>query len=111
MNVLLDDLKYAVRSFRGTKSIAVVAVLSLGLAIGADTAVFSVVDELLLRPLPFAEPSRLVSVNEILSYAEVNDLREQARTLEEIGAYGYLPLDLTGSGEPVQIQAAVVTGH
>ena len=110
MEALLDDLKYALRSLRRSPAFAVVAVLSLGLAIGADTAVFSVVDALLVRPLPFAEPSRLVSLRETLSYAEVADLREQGRTLEEIGAYGYLPLDLTGDAEPVQVQAEAVTG-
>jgi len=110
MDVLLDDLKYAFRSLRRSPAFAAVAVLSLGLAVGADTAVFSLVDALLVRPLPFANPSRLVSVRNVLSYAQVTDLREQARAVEEIGAYGYLPLDLTGAGEPMQVQAAVVSG-
>ena len=110
MDAFLGDLKYAIRSLRKSPAFAAVAVLSLGLAIGADTAMFSVIDALLVRPLAFAEPSRLVSVRGALSYAELTDIREQARSLEEIGAYGYLPLDLTGVGEPVQVQAAVVSG-
>ena len=110
MDVLQDDVKSAFRSLRRSPAFAAIAVLSLGLAIAADTAVFSVVDAILVRPLPFADPSRLVSVRGTVSYAEVNDLRDQARTLEGIGSYGYLPLDLTSGGEPVQVRAAVVTG-
>jgi len=110
MDVLQDDVKSAFRSLRRSPAFVAIAVLSLGLAIAADTAVFSVVDAILVRPLPFADPSRLVSVRGTVSYAEVSDLRDQARTLEGIGSYGYLPLDLTGGGEPVQVRAAVVTG-
>jgi hypothetical protein len=83
MEVLLDDLRYALRSFRRSPAFAAVAVLSIGLAIGADTAVFSVVDALFVRPLPFADSSRLVSVRGALSSPEMTDLREQARTLEK----------------------------
>ena len=111
VDALFEDLKYALRSLRRSPAFVAVAVLSLGLAIGADTSVFSVVDGLLVRPLPYAEPSRLVSLRTVVSYAEASDVREQARTLEAIGAYGYLPLDLTGLQEPVQVQAAVVTGN
>ena len=113
MDALLADLKHAFRTLRRSPAFVAVTVVSLGLAIGADTSVFSVVDALLVRPLPYADPSRLVSVRtaaSYVSYAEVSDVREQARTVEAIGAYGYMPLDLTGRGEPVQVQAAVVTG-
>jgi putative ABC transport system permease protein len=109
MDVLIDDLRYALRALRRSPAFAAVAILSLGVAIGADTTVFSVVDALLVRPLPYAAPSRLATIRAVASYAEVKDLREQARTIEEIGAYGYLPLDLTGKGEPVQVDAAAVT--
>src|SRR5439155_18815828 len=111
VDALFEDLKYALRSLRRSPAVVAVAVLSLAIAIGAETSVFSVVDGLLVRPLPYAEPSRLVSLRTVVSYAEVSDVREQARTLEAIGAYGYLPLDLTGLQEPVQVQAAVVTGN
>jgi predicted permease len=110
MDVVLDDVKHALRTLRRSPGFVAVAILSLGVAIGADTAVFSIVDGLLVRPLPYAAPSRLVTVRSVASYAEVTDLREQARTIEQIGAYGYLPLDLTGAGEPVEVDAAVVTG-
>src|SRR6266481_3043977 len=99
MDALLDDLKHAFRSLRRSPAFAAAAILSLGLAIGADTAVFSLVDSLLVRPLPYADPARLISVQGTLSYAEITDLREQAGTLQEVGAYGYLPLDLTGGAE------------
>lgn len=110
MGALFEDLRYAFRSLKRSPVFAATAVLSLGLAIGADTAVFSVVDSLLLRPLPYAAPARLVTVRNYVSYAETTDLREQARTLESIGAYGNMPVDLTGGAEPVQVRAAVVTG-
>ena len=61
MDALLDDLKHAFRSLRRSPAFAAAAILSLGLAIGADTAVFSLVDSLLVRPLPYADPARLIS--------------------------------------------------
>src|SRR5207302_1419478 len=94
MAALFEDVKYAFRSLKRSPVFAATAVLSLGLAIGADTAVFSVVDALLLRPLPYAAPARLVTVRSYLSYTETTDLRDQSKTLESIGAYGNMPLDL-----------------
>src|SRR5712692_9250978 len=61
MDALLDDLKHAFRSLRRSPAFAAAAILSLGLAIGADTALFSLVDSLLVRPLPYADPARLIS--------------------------------------------------
>ena len=110
MDGLRADLRDAFRSLVKTPLFAVAAILSLALAIGADTAVFSIVDSVLLRPLPYGAPERLTALPGIFSYPQVEDLRVQTRTLEHLGGYGYVPFDLTGDGEPVQVPAAVVTG-
>ncbi|HET9157611.1 MAG TPA: ABC transporter permease [Myxococcaceae bacterium] len=110
MDALRADLRDAFRSLLKAPLFALAAVLSVALAIGADTSVFSIVDSVLLRPLPYGRPERLTALPGIFSYPQLEDLRAQTRTLEHLGGYGYVPFDLTGDGDPVQIPAAVVTG-
>jgi hypothetical protein len=108
--MLLSDLRYAVRTLGKTPIFAAAAVLTLALGIGANTAIFSVVNAVLLRPLPFAEPGRLVVVNEKNDKLRLQDFgssvlnylswKEQAQSFESMGAIGSGNYNLTGRGEP-----------
>ena len=110
---LVQDLRYGFRWLRRSPGFSVVAILTLGLGIGANTAIFSVVDAVLLRPLPFAEPERLVRLWESLprsgySRNVVNprnylDWRERSRSFEQMAALHDLTMNLVGVGEPVAL--------
>ncbi|HEV2863614.1 MAG TPA: ABC transporter permease [Pyrinomonadaceae bacterium] len=117
------DLLYGARAFRKNPGFALVAALTLGLGIGANTAIFSVVEVVLIRPLPFAEQDRLMvlwkrdlTANQELvelSIPEFNDWRAQTQTFESLAAmptsvygYGYV---LGDGGEPLQIESARVS--
>ena len=94
-DVLLQDLRYALRVLRQRPGFTAVAVLTLALGIGATTAIFSVANGVLLRPLPYEAPDRVVmaharwegSPNGPFSLAEYWDLREQTRSFTRIAAY------------------------
>ena len=122
MEGLVQDLRYACRSLAGRPGFAAVTVLVLGLGIGANTAIFSVVDAVLLRPLPFAQPDRLVwaygSVRDGPDRASVSpldyfDYRAQNRSFAQLGAAVAVPvpLSLTGASEPRRVVSAVVSGN
>jgi predicted permease len=120
-----QDLRYALRALRRTPGFTAVALLTLALGIGANTAVFSVVRSVLLTPLPFAQPDRLMRVwhanhststdRSKVSEPDFIDWRRDARTIESIGGFffadGLSGLDLTGDGNPERISAALVTGQ
>jgi putative ABC transport system permease protein len=90
------DLRYSIRSLRVTPAFTLVAVLVLAIGIGVTTAVFSVVDAVLLRPLPYPDPARLVWLGmswpslheELLPGADYAEWRQQNRTLQGIAAFG-----------------------
>jgi putative ABC transport system permease protein len=113
MTILLQDLRYAARALRGSPGFAAVAVLTLALGIGANAAIFSVVNSVLLRPLPFAEPDRLVAFVDAGGYkGEYLQFREHAKSFEAIAAYsGARDLSLTGHGEPVRLESSAVTAN
>jgi hypothetical protein len=93
---MLEDLRCAVRALRRSPMTGTVSALTLGLGIGGAAAVFSVVDAVLLRPLPFPHPERLVRIWEVtpdgtpfsMSPANYLDLRAAARSLDTVAAYG-----------------------
>ncbi|MDX6613048.1 MAG: hypothetical protein QOD75_2234 [Blastocatellia bacterium] len=122
MDTLLQDIRYGIRGFIKRPGFTVIALIALALGIGANTAIFSLVNAVLLRPLPFAEPSRLIWVfgnirngGNRASVAPLDylDFRQQNTTFEQFAASFSVPLpvNLTGSGEPERLSAAGVTGN
>jgi putative ABC transport system permease protein len=119
MDTLLQDLRYAVRTLLRSPGFTLVAALTLALGIGANTAIFSVVNAALLRSLPYPDPDRLVQVWQdspsrgIASFpfspGDFADLRSQARTLSGVAAIQSSSFNLTGDGEPVRVGAARVS--
>ncbi|HTV60077.1 MAG TPA: ABC transporter permease [Verrucomicrobiae bacterium] len=114
-----QDVRYALRTLRKSPGFTAVAAITLALAIGANTAIFSVVYAVLLRPLPFANPDRLVLVFDSnqreqdpfdgLSYADFEECREQNRAFTDVAANQEHQLTLTGVGEPTVLTTNVVT--
>ncbi|MDE3180823.1 MAG: ABC transporter permease, partial [Acidobacteriota bacterium] len=120
LETLLQDLRYSLRQLRRNPGFTAVAVITLALGIGANTAIFSVVNAILLRPLPFAEPSELVSVvstrlrgdvTDNASYPDFADWRAQNNVFSQMAAYDTDNFTLTGRGEAVHIQGAVVSAN
>jgi putative ABC transport system permease protein len=119
MSTTLMDMKYALRGLLKTPGFTLVAVLTLALGIGANTAIFSVVYTVLLRPLPFAQPESLVRLWETrvergwdrasLSRPNFRDYREQNRTFEDLGAFSGMSMNLTGAGLPERVSGARVS--
>lgn len=118
----MKDLRYAVRALRRNPGFTTVAILTLALGIGANTALFSVVNGVLLRPLPYAEPERLVSIRNTwegnddllaaiasISPAEYFDYRDRLKAFESFGVYTTAIYSLTGDGEPERLSAAAMT--
>jgi putative ABC transport system permease protein len=117
MSELLHDLRYAVRTLRRTPGFVVAAVLTLGLGIGGSTAIFGLVNAVLLRPLPYQDPDRVMAVGESstasgpepgVSPANFVDWEARSRTLE-LAAFRYWGFVLTGLGEPERIVGARVS--
>jgi putative ABC transport system permease protein len=112
-----QDLKFAFRQMRKHRAFSIVAILTLALGIGANTAMFSVIYGVLLQPLPYREPSRLVLISEkadkfpILSasYQNYKDWRDQSHSFESFGAVRNLTMTLIGGAEPEQLPAQMAT--
>jgi predicted permease len=123
MNTLLQDIRYAVRWLARNPGFAAVAIATLALGIGANTAIFSVVRGILLRPLPYHDPGRLVQVwetaqrqgvlNEEIPFSPpvFRDWREQNRTLEGMAAYTDWTFNMTGGEAPERLRAALVSAN
>src|SRR5512142_811429 len=119
MNGILGELSRAIRSLRRAPGFVLVAAGMLAVGIGANTAVFSVVDAVLLRPLPYEDPARIVRIwatapERGLDLAEVSrqrylDISAQNRTFESVGAFVLDSVNLTGGGEPARLHAARVS--
>jgi putative ABC transport system permease protein len=114
---LLQDLRFAWRGLLRQKAFSATAVVALALGIGANTAVFSAVDAVLLKALPFADPDRLVIVQEArtgegsgLSYPNYRDLQARAGSFESMGVYASSDATLTSSSEaPLRVTAGIVS--
>lgn len=117
MDNLLKDIRFALRTLRKSPGFTIVAILTLALGIGSNTAMFSVVTAVLLRPLPFPEPDRIMQVSSTgekrrfssESYPDFLDYRQQNRSFAYLSAYHGSSKTLTGAGEPLHLQANVVT--
>ncbi|HEU4996014.1 MAG TPA: ABC transporter permease, partial [Gemmatimonadaceae bacterium] len=119
--MLISDLRYAVRSLSRARGFAIAVILTLGLGIGANTAIFSVVRGVLLKPLPHRDGDRLIYLrqsingpggeNIVFSVPEILDFRNSAKTLGGIAEYSSMTYTLRGESDAVRINVGLVTGN
>ncbi len=119
METFLQDLKFGTRTLLRNPGFAAVAVITLALGVGANAAIFSVVNAVLLRPLPWSDPDRAIMIwsrwtafdKTWVSDGEVNDYRRRASTLAEVAAWDDTQVNLTGEGDPERVPAGNVTAN
>ncbi len=112
-----QDLRYALRTLRQSPGFTLVAILTLALGIGANTTIFSVINAVLLRPLPYSHPDRLVLLAEhwpafpilSVSYENYKDFRDQSTSYETVAAVQPLSYTLTGAGDPERVTGMPIT--
>jgi putative ABC transport system permease protein len=111
MDTLLQDVRYAVRMLMKKPGFTAIAIITLALGVGANTAIFSVVNAVLLEPLPYGEPDRLVWVSheDTFTPADFLDYRDQNQTFEQIAAFIGWGVNLTGKTEPERVSGALVS--
>src|SRR4029450_8103842 len=118
-DILRQDLRYTARTLRRAPGFALTTVVVAALGVGATTATFSITDHVLIRPLPYADPSRLVMLwegsvppttgrNEV-SPTNYRDWKAMSTSFEAMGAYRNSTMNLVGNGEPEQLSAASLT--
>ena len=113
------DVRYALRALRRNPGFTAVALLTLALGIGANAAMFSIVNGILLRPLPYADPHELVLLYQSnprsgelqgrISYQDLEDWQARARSLASLAGYASVPTILTGHGDPLEVEMSYVT--
>ncbi len=119
VDALWQDVRYALRALRRRPLFAAIVMLTLGLGIGANTAIFSVLNAALLRPLPFPEPERMVKVSLVTSeepdmvwsWPKYELLRDEQHFLAAVAGYAGWQGNLAGTGDPERLQGERVTAH
>ena len=119
LDTVLQDLRFGARALGRNRGFAAIAILTLALGIGANAAIFSVINAVLLRPLPWHEADRAVMIwskwtdfdKTWVSAGEVIDYRRRTRTMAEVAAWADGQVNLTGDGEPERLAAAAVTAN
>src|ERR1051325_7558364 len=118
MGTLIQDLRYGFRLFLKHRGFSAVAVLALALGIGANTAIFSVINTVMLKPLPYKQPERLLEIRVVklprhsdvpVSAASFQDWHSQNTVFEQVAAYRSTSFNLTGAGEPERLRAARIS--
>ncbi|MEO8362285.1 MAG: permease prefix domain 1-containing protein, partial [Vicinamibacteria bacterium] len=115
----MRDVQIAIRSWKRSRGAALVAILTLAIGIGANTAMFSVLRAIVLNPLPYPEPDRMVSIwdfsdksphNEV-SYANFADWQAQQTSFQSLGVYRWWTANITGDQEPERVQGFQLTAE
>src|SRR5690349_181852 len=110
MDSIIKDIRYGLRSLAKRPAFTAVAVITIALGIGLNTAIFSVINSVLLRPLPYADASRLISFRSNQSAPDLADVESQTKTFSRLGGMVLAPLAYTGGSEPTQFQIGQVSG-
>jgi len=116
MERLIQDLRYGIRVLRRKPSFTIIVILALGIGIGANTAIFSVVNAIILRPLPYRNFERIAMIwmdnpklgvkEDWHSYPNYSDYKDQNQVFEDMAAFNNRSFNLTGTGDPVRITGA-----
>jgi putative ABC transport system permease protein len=110
MDTLFKDIRFGIRSLLTRPAFAAVAIITLALGIGANTAIFSVINAVLLRPLSYDQPDRLVTLRSNQSAPDLADVIASTHTFTKVGGEVLAPLAYTAGAEPVQLQVGQVSG-
>jgi putative ABC transport system permease protein len=108
VETLVQDLHYSARTLLHSPAFTACAVLTLALGIGANTAIFSVVNQVLLNPLPYPNPQELLAARQNESLPNLKDMQRQTHSFASSGGVNISPMDFTGNGEPARVHAAWV---